>query len=74
MACIGFATVSLYIQSQRSLETLKQGAVQPGKPPFARETLVLLALRCHGERVTTKLLQSYTGGKNLGSAKQTLRT
>ena len=71
MACVGFATVSLYIQSQRSLETFKQGAVHQRKPPFARETLVLLALRYHGERVTT---QWYTGGKNLGSAKQTLRT
>ena len=74
MAFVGFGTVSLSIQSQRSLETFKQGAVRQGKPALARETLVLSALRCHGERVTTKLLHSYTGGKKLGSPKQMLLT
>ena len=74
MACVEFATVSLSIQSHRSLETFKQGAFHGRKPILALETLVLLALRCHGERVTTKLLHWYTGEQKLGGAKQTLRT
>ena len=74
MAFVGFDTVSLSIQSRRSLETFKQGAVRQEKPALARETLVLSALRYHAERVTAKLLHSYTGGKKLGSHNQTLLT
>ena len=52
----------------------KQGTVSQTKPALAQQALVLSALRCHGERVTTKLLHWYTGEQKLGSAKQTLRT
>ena len=74
MASVGFVVVSLSIQSHRSLEMSKQGIVQQTKLTLARETLVLSTLRCHGERVTTKLLHWYTGEQKLGSPKQTLRT
>ena len=74
MASVGFAAVSLSIQSHGSLEMSKQGIVIQTKLALAREMLLLSTSRCHGERVTTKLLHWYTGEQNLGSPKQTLRT